>query len=315
MNPEGSGIETVEEFEHLFSEFIWSKYAIAVSSGTMADTIALAVLKILNPDRNEVLVPALTFIAQPNSIIYNNLKPVFYDTEYRVNDKTLAVFPVHLLGVPTHINEESIPVVEDACEALGSKWGKKYCGTFGDMGTFSFYSSHTLSTGEGGMIVTDNGEYAQLARQLRNHGSCSSSSVLDKFHFDFLGFNGKMSVDAAKRGIAGMRTLHVVLKKRRWNYQVYDGEEEEGVEVVPHGFPVFYKNEKERDAKMMFLASKGVDSRKLFSCIPIHEKPYAYLKHKKGDFPISEKKAETGLYLPCHYLLTGLKIQWIKTLL
>jgi CDP-6-deoxy-D-xylo-4-hexulose-3-dehydrase len=116
--------EYIEQFEEKFAKFMRVDYAVAVSSGTMADTIALAVLKNIYPEKKKVLVPALTFIAQVNSIIYNGLEPIFYDIDSvsDYNEEILCKFPVHLLGKPTK-EYKIYPgiTVEDACEALGSK--------------------------------------------------------------------------------------------------------------------------------------------------------------------------------------------------
>src|SRR3990167_9744185 len=119
--------DMVEKFEREFAKFFSVKHAIAVCNGTMADTIALATLKYFFPEKKKVFVPALTFIAQVNSIYYNHLEPIFYDNlaEVEPNDETLCVFPVHLLGFPSQV-PVGIPVIEDACEALGSKWKDKF---------------------------------------------------------------------------------------------------------------------------------------------------------------------------------------------
>lgn len=299
--------EMVQEFERRFAEFLGVKYAIATANGTMADTIALAVLKSKFPGKTKVAVPALTFIAQINSVYYNHLEPVFYDVgkEPYVDEETLCVFPVHLLGKPVKI-PTGVPVIEDACEALGSKLNGKYCGTMGDMGTFSFFPSHTITTGEGGMIVTDNDEYAEVARKLRNHGKNKS----DDFKFDVIGFNGKMGSLQAAIGVSLMDTLQEQIEKRHNNYILMGGKEGPDEYIVPHGFPMFYES---RDEKMEELKEAGIECRRLFSSIPTQEKAYEFLGYYKlGDFPEAERIGDTGLYVPCHQGLALDEIDYIR---
>ena len=307
-NGEIGQTEVIEEFEGKFAKFMGKKYAIAVCNGTMADTIALAVLKEFFPLKRSVVVPALTFIAQINSLWYNHLRPVFYDTPDQIRDlideDTLCVFPVHLLGFPTFITAD-VPIIEDACEALGSKKKGKLCGTYGDMGTFSFFPSHTLSTGEGGMIITDNADYASMARRMRNHGKEKSN----EFRFDVIGFNGKMSALSAIVGIGAVAELHKAIEKRHGNFIALGGKEEEGDYVVPHGFPSFYEY---RDSMMSQLRDVGIDCRQMFSSIPTQEKAYAFLAYKKGRFPRSEWIGEHGLYVPCHQGLNDKELKYIK---
>lgn len=317
--------EIIEQFEEAFAKWLRVKYCVAVSSGTMADTIALAVLKHFYPNRKDVILPALTFIAQANAVVHNGLNPVFVDVDQymnfpmpsaleQANMNTLCFFPTHLLGRPAQVgargNYKNIPVIEDTCEAMGSLgyMGGK-CGTFGDMGTFSFYPSHTITTGEGGMISTDNAEFAALAKRLRNHGKAGG----EDFHFDIIGFNGKMTSIQAALGIEALKTIDSVIKKRRENYFALGGKEDSWENISPHAFPVEYPSREERDRAMAFLRAKGVECRNLFSSVPTQEKAYAYLGHKLGDFPAAEAYGDKWLYVPVHQGLTPEDISFIKT--
>jgi len=302
--------EYIEQFEEEFAKFFGVKYAIAVSNGTVADTIALAVLKNTYPDKKKVIVPALTFIAQINAVLHNGLEPVFYDVdediEPLIDEDTLCVFPVHLLGVPEqNFVDVSVPVVEDACEAMGSSINGKYCGTMGDLGAFSFYPSHTIATGEGGMVVTNNKKYAKLARRLRNHGETENAS----FKFDVIGFNGKMPSLQAILGLGQMDNLQEMIERRHDNFITMGGKEDDGEYVVPHGFSVFSNN---RDEKMKELKKKGIDCRRFFSSVPTQEKAYEFLGHKEGEFPSAEYIGKMGLYVPCHQYLTDEEVEYIK---
>ena len=301
--------EYIEAFEEKFARFMGVKHAIAVCNGTMADTIALATLKALYPLKKKVLVPALTFIAQVNAVYYNHLESVFIDhgADMEADDDTLCAFPVDLLGSPFKNKITAERVVEDACEALGSRRGDKLCGTLGDIGTFSFFPSHSISTGEGGMIVTNSNDFDTVARRLRSQGR-RGDNVLDKFHFDEIGFNGRMTTMQAVIGLSVIDDLPRILQDRRRNYVLLGGKDEEGDFTIPHGFPVEYTSKEERNRKLLELESKGIECRKLFSCIPRDEKPYQSV----GEYPKAQFIADHYLYVPCHQNLTEEDIEYIK---
>jgi len=325
--------EMITRFEDAFAKWLGVKYCVAVASGTIADTVALAVLKSLTPEKTEVIVPALTFIAQVNSIYYNHLKPVFVDVEpnlqmnmtlaaEKININTLCLFPVHLLGNParldalTHISARyGVPFIEDACEAMGSEHQRgvdfKKCGSFGDMGTFSFFPSHTITTGEGGMIATDNEDYAKLARRLINHGKISSKD----FHFDVVGFNGKMSSVTAAIGLGAIDDADKVIQARHDNMIKLGGNDANYKKVCPHAFYRFAKDEAHRDSILERLRSEGIECRNLFSSVPTQEEAYAYLGHKIGEFPVAEHIGKTGFYVPVHQGLRESDISRMKSLL
>lgn len=304
----------VKEFEERFADYLGVGNAIAVSSGTMADAITLTALRYSYPDKTEVLVPALTFIAQINSVIYNGLTPVFYDLGEMPTstNETLCWFPVHLLGEPTIIPENyPVPIVEDSCEALGSKINGRYCGTLGTLGTFSFFISHTLALGEGGMIVTDDDGLADLIRKLRNHGKVVASD----HKFDWIGWNGKMSGLTAALGVALMDELDWMIEKRHGNYVRMGGGGNPNTYVVPHGYPVFAADGRDRENKTRRFVEHGIDVRRLFSSIPTVEKAYSHFGHKWGEFPRAELLTETGFYVPCHQNMSRHDVSRIKMFL
>ena len=305
--------KVIEEFEDRFASWVGSKYAIAVSSGTMADTIALAVLKNIYPEKKKVAIPALTFAAHLNSIIYNGLTPVFYDEGGSFEmEGVLCAFPVHLLGKPTKLNKpRGLMVIEDACEAMGSVIFDRKCGTGVEMGTFSFFPSHTMTTGEGGMIVTNRIEYRDLARTLRNHGKDTSSD----FHFSYVGFNGKMTSMQAALGISALQNVDKDIETRRNNFLWLGGEEEIGEYISPHALPFICSSREARALFMLKLNTLGVECRNLFSSLPTQEKAYEYFGHKLGEFPKAEKVGDCGLYVPCHQYLTRNELELIKELL
>lgn len=303
----------IQEFEEKFADWIGSKYAVAVASGTAADTIALATLKNLGNGETEVVMPALTFAAQLNAVLYNGLTPKFYDAGphemNHIDDAVLCEFPVHLLGIP----RQRFPIesIEDTCEAMGTTINGRKCGTFGVMGTFSFFPSHTMTTGEGGMIVTNDSECADMARTLRNHGKDSCQD----FHFGVVGFNGKMTSIQAALGIEALKHVDADIRKRRDNWLYLGGKEPEGVKVSPHAFPVICKNRKERDSMMQRLVLNGIECRNLFSSLPTQERAYSFLGYKLGAFPQSEKIGDCGLYVPCHQYLEKQDLDRIKEII
>jgi dTDP-4-amino-4,6-dideoxygalactose transaminase len=325
----------ITRFEQEFAKWAGTKFAVAVASGTVADTVALAVLKYLNPAKTEVIVPALTFVAQTNSIIYNGLSPVFVDVSsallmrpedaaQKINSKTLCVFPVHLLGRPCDMTgykqmtgAYKVPMIEDTCEAMGSQFdgnmcGWRKCGTFGEMGTFSFFPSHTITTGEGGMITTDNEELATLCRKFVNHGKTSSL----EFHFDAVGFNGKMSSLQAAVGLGTLPEADSIIAARRENFFALGGREENRYELVsPHGAPFMASSRAHRDACLEILRQNGIECRNLFSSLPTQETVYKHLGHRLGDFPVAERIGDVGFYVPVHQGLSEEQLEQMKQII
>lgn len=317
--------KVIPQFEEAFAAWVGSKYAIAVANGTLADTIAMAAISAKRPTRREVILPALTFAAQVNAVLHAGLLPRFVDVlpnclmnindpRLNVNNSTLCLFPVHLLGrmstVPGY-NSKEIPVIEDACEAMGSKFRSRKAGTWGIIGTFSFFPSHTITTGEGGMIVTNDPVLAEICRRLRNHAKIDSCD----FHFDMVGWNGKMTSIQAMLGLFALKGIDAVIEARRKNYLSLGGKEDEGETVCPHGFPIFCQDEAERNATMERLAANGIECRNIFSSLPTQERAYKFLGYKLGDFPIAEHIGRVGLYVPVHQGLTQEDVLKIKEII
>jgi len=306
-----------KEFEDRVAAYMGVKHAIAVCNGSMADIVALGALKAKYPDKDEVIVPAYTFIAQTNAILINGLKPVFVDVEkcdFQLNhvqvekaitDKTLCIFPVHLFGRDCYIDalldiaiDYDLPVVEDCCEAYGGQTEtKQKFGTFGDFGTFSFFPSHTITTGEGGIIITDDDELSGIARQVANHGR-RGNNILDKFHFDVFGYNGKMSNVLASIGCAVVDSADEVIEKRQKNVDLYNKLlNKYWYAESPHCYPVVCESEIQRNTILQVLESNGIEARKAFSCLPTQEKVYANFG---GKYPIAEELGKVALFVPVH---------------
>ena len=295
---------------------------IAVANGTLADILVLAALKIKtnDPMKNQVIFPALTFVAHTNAAIWAGLHPIFVDVndDYQmdaqqakqaVNAQTLAVFPVHLLGGECELPKVNVPILQDCCESMGGTHSKFYnfFGTTTLASTFSMYPSHTITTGEGGLILTNDNDFAELIRSIHNHGKMTGSN---DFNFQHIGINAKMTNLQAAIGCAIFDTIPEVNYKRRSNVAYYNkllGND--FYASAPHGYPVIYKDINSRDNALKVLKDKGVEARKLMGCIP-NLPPYKALGYA-GHNLNAQRLADCGLFVPLHQRLTDSDIEWI----
>lgn len=311
-------------FEKMLCDFTGAKHCIVTSNGTMADAIAVAAMKVkYNPHR--VLIPALTFIAQPNAAFYNNIPIEFIDitADYTMNWEEAAKFPKETsLYFPSDCLGRISPVparervIEDACEAFGSSLDGVKAGRRGEIGTFSFFVSHTITTGEGGAIVTDDDWLASLCLSLRSHGRASDTYHQEKFSFPHLGFNGKMSAPQAAIGCGVMEHVEEYISQRHHNYlQMQESiggfPSRENESLIPHGFPVAFRSEMDRNQGMANLLEAGIECRKFFSCIPTMEQAYSFKGLHLGRFNVAEHVAFTHLYVPCHQNLSPEQVKYI----
>lgn len=316
----------IKDFEEGLANFLGVKHAIAVANGTLADAVALASVKVQDGgQRDEVIVPALTFIAQINAVYYNHLKPVFIDANYdyeidadkieeKITEKTLAIMPTHILGRPADmkkinalVKKHHLFVIEDSCEALGSRLQDQLCGTMGDMGCFSFYVSHSITTGEGGAIVTNDDALAERARSLRNHGR-QGTKPGEHYLFPHIGFSAKMNAMEAIVGLGIIDELSKYIEKRHQNVMKMNAlmdknwfAEKPGEYIVPHGYPVMAESEELRNELLKILPEKyGIEARQIFYSIPTQSGAYKFLGEKEGSYPVAEDIGKKGLYVPCH---------------
>jgi len=251
-----SGGKYTREFEKRFAELIGVKEAVAVSSGTDADALALAVLYDFGATRgDEIIVPALSFVSTGTAVLQAGFKPVFVDIERKtlninpegieekITDRTRAIMPVHLMGKPAAMDEimeiagrHNLCVIEDAAEAHGGRYRGKNLGTLGDMAAFSLYIAHIVTTVEGGVIVTNNPAYADILRSLRAHGracKCTKCVVNTgdgacakrfkhgkdiRFIFERIGFSAKMNELEAAIGLGNLDYYDRILQSRRENF-------------------------------------------------------------------------------------------------
>jgi perosamine synthetase len=220
--------ESVKTFEKEFANYIGTKHAIAVNSGTAALHIAIAALDIGPGD--EVIVPPFTFIASASSILHNNAIPIFADiddktytldpqsVEKSITNRTKAILPVHLAGISSNLetlqavaSEHNLYLIEDAAQSIGTKFKGRMVGSIGNIGCFSFYPSKNITTGEGGMIVTNNDQLAEQCRLLRHHGEP------EWYVYNRLGYNYRMTEIQGAIGRIQLKRINTFIQQRNEN--------------------------------------------------------------------------------------------------
>jgi len=240
----------VNSFEKEFADYIGVKHAVGVNSGTAALHIALASLDIGPGD--EVIIPPFTFIATGSSILHNNAIPIFADIDEKsytldpesvkkqITNKTKAIVPVHLAGITTDMqplreiaHDKDIFIVEDACQAHGARYKGQKVGAIGDLGAFSFYPSKNMTTGEGGMITTNNDELAEQCRLIRHHGEPSW------YVYNRLGWNYRMTEIQGAIGRVQLSKLDEFIKIRNENAKYLTDKVDEIKGITPPYVPEY----------------------------------------------------------------------------
>ena len=309
----------VNEFEKKFSEYLKTKKAVSVQSGTAAMHMALYALGIGKGD--EVIVPALTFIASANPILYMGAKPVFCDIdkntwnidpkeiESRITKKTKAILVVHFYGNPCDMDavmkiakKHKLYVIEDATESLGASYKKKHTGLFGDFGCFSFNGNKVITTGGGGMIVGKDRDKLSNIKFLANQ---AKDAKIEGYHPQ-MGFNYRMTNLEAGMGLAQLKKLGKFLKIKRNFNNIYRQELKDihGVRLQEENKQgnsswwlnaLFFEEKTDIEGIRGELKKKNIPSRRVF--MPLTEFP-PYRKYKKGVFRNSYDIYERGLCLP-----------------
>ncbi len=311
----------VQAFEEAFAQICGVKYAIATSSGTTALHIALLAHGIGPGD--EVITSPFTFIASANSAVYVGARPVFVDIDPRtfnidlerieaaITLRTKAILVVHLYGLPCDMapimaiaEKHGVIVIEDACQAHGAEYRGRKVGSFGT-GVFSFYPTKNITSGEGGMITTDDPALAERCRMIRNHG------MRKRYFHEELGFNFRMTDVHAAIGLAQLPKLEQFNRIRQANARFFN-EHLRGV-VVPtvpadrthvfHQYTIRVPNGK-RDALRAYLQERGIGTE-IYYPIPVHrQRLYVEELGYTVSLPEAERAAEEVLSLPVHPGLT-----------
>lgn len=345
----------VREFEQRFAKLVGVKEAVAVSTGTDADILALAVLHDLGAKRgDEVIVPALSFVATGNAVLHAGFKPVFVDVEREtlnidparieraVTRRTRAIMPVHLMGKPADMDtinriarRHKLLVVEDAAEAHGALYKGKPVGGLGDLGAFSTYIAHIITTIEGGVVTTDRADFAAILRSLRSHGrACKCGScVLNtgkaefcprrfkfgkgtdiRFVFERIGYSCKMNELEAAVGLGSLDDYRGIIAKRRRNLlammkafrrfapHLLTFREEKHERIGPHAFPIIVAEGApfSRNELGEYLEKHSIETRHLFSSMPTQCPGFRFLGHRLGQFPQAEYLGDHGLHVGVH---------------
>jgi len=320
----------VEAFEKKFAAYIGVKHAIGTNTGTGALILSLKAVGV--QPGSEVITVANTFIATVGAIIAAGARPVFVDCDERyqidvskieaaITPKTSAILPVHWAGCPPEMdkileiaNRRGIPVVEDACPAVGAKINGRFAGTFGKVNAFSMHPLKPLNVwGDGGIIVTNDDKAAEFLRLYRNHG------LLDRDHIEIWGVNERLQPFQAVVGNRVLDTVEGLVMARIRNAQQFD-EGLKGLEswICPPSRPLGYREvyqlylvtAKRRDELVKYLVERGVEA-KIHYPIPIHLQNAARdLGYKRGDFPICERQAEEIVTLPAHQHITQEQIDY-----
>lgn len=317
----------ISSFEESFKSYLNVKHALTVSNGTTALHLALVALGIGHGD--EVIIPSLTFIATANAVKYTGATPVFVDVEmdtWNLNpdllssvytEKTKAIIVVHLYGQPAKLDQISsfakskgIYLVEDAAEAQGAEFKEKRVGAFGDIATFSFFGNKIITTGEGGMLVTNNKAFYHSAKLFRDHGM----STQKRYWHDVVGYNYRMTNLQAAVGFAQMEKIESIIQKKI----DIAGEYEKNLSGNPNitlppkndwSKNVFWlytilinipKDRSFRDELLNHLNDFGIESRPVF--YPIHEMPPYRTNHQ---LPNTKIISENGISLPSFPSLTN----------
>jgi dTDP-4-amino-4,6-dideoxygalactose transaminase len=305
-------------------------HAIAISSGTDALLCTLMALGIGRDD--EVIVPSFTFFATAGTVWRLGAKPVFVDIDPRtfnldpakieraVTSKTRAIIAVHLFGQCADMDainavaaRHGLKVIEDAAQAIGATYKGRYAGKLSDVACLSFYPTKNLGGfGEGGMILTDDGELAAVARQLRNHGESQ------RYHHDRVGGNFRLDTMKAAILLVKLRSLDEFTRRRRHNAARYD-QLLSGSAVttphVPHGHdPVYHQYSilcDRRDELAAFLRDRGVGTG-IYYPVPLHrQRCFASLGYGPGSLSITEQTCSRVLSIPCHPMLSEEDVQYV----
>jgi len=322
----------INEFEKKFAEFIGTKYALTTSNGTTALHLAFVSLEI--KEKDEVIIPDLTFVATANAVVYTGAKSVFVDIEPDtwcidpeairkvITTRTKAIIPVHLYGHPANMDEimkiakeYNLFVIEDCAEAHGAEYKGKKVGSFGEFGAFSFYGNKIITTGEGGMLTTNDERLYERAKFLRDH----AMSKEKRYWHTEIGYNYRMTNLQAALGLAQLERIEELITKKRQIFEWYKEflKDLDSISLNPEKkwaknvyWMVCLVLDKDfiisRDDLMLKLKEKGIDTRPFFC--PISQMPM----YTRGTInPVAYDISMRGLNLPSGVNLSMDKIMFI----
>ena len=327
----GSG-KYVDNFEWQFAAFCGVEHAVAVASGTAGLHLALLALGVGPGD--EVIVPDLTYVASANAVTYCGAKPVLADVDSanwtldpedvarKISPATKAVMPVHLYGHPADIDPilelaraHNLYVIEDAAEAHGAEYKGRRVGSLSDIGVFSFFGNKIITTGEGGMLTTDDEKLAEKIRLLKGQGMDPAR----RYWFPIVGYNYRMTNIQAAIGLAQLERIDWFIEKKREVAALYDEALRSLPVSTPHEadwarsvywlYSVCLPEEFDRDKVMAQLLEQGIETRPFFH--PMHHLPPYYQRDGDSTLPITTSLAARGINLPSSALLSEEDISFI----
>ncbi|MFL6477574.1 MAG: DegT/DnrJ/EryC1/StrS family aminotransferase [Nitrososphaera sp.] len=328
------GGKRVRDFESLMKNYLKIKHVVSVNSGTSALYAALLAAGI-NPG-DEVLIPSFTFVATANAVVAAGGRPIFVDIKKedytmdasdlkaKITQRSKVVVPVHLYGHPCDIDEigelaekNSLHLIEDACQSLGSSYKKKQTGTLGTMGCFSMYASKVLTAGEGGAIATDNDDLADKLKMIRNHG------MVEGYDTRMLGLNLRLPELSAAVAKMQMQKLDKLLQIRRRNadllskllftssekYEVKMPEETADKRFNWYLYTITLQHERDKVKNALVQNSVGAT---IYYSPPVHKMPlYARIASETKKLPVTEWCADHVLSLPVHPYVTEADVSHI----
>lgn len=348
------------EFEQKFAKLHNRSYAMYTASGTCALQVAVHALKKIHDwqDGDEVLVPAVTFIASSNVILQNNLRPVFVDIdpvtynidpqqlEQHITKRTRAIMPVHLFGLPCDMDpilqiaeQYELKIIEDSCETMLVKYKGRPVGSLGHIGCFSTYTAHLLTTGVGGLALTNDPQYAEKMKSLMNHGRDSIYLTIDqdddlqnerqifemadrRFSFVDVGYSYRLTEMEAALGLEGIETLpsDIAIRQKNAAYLTEHLSAYSALQlpVVPsdreHAFMMFpivlREGSMHRDDIILFLEKRGIETRYMMPLLnqPIYKEIFGDIEDK---YPVAKYINNNGFYIGCHQNLDQSDLDYV----
>jgi perosamine synthetase len=324
------------EFEEAFAQLCGTHHAVACNSGTSALHLAVRAMGIGPGD--EVITTPFSFVASANCILFERATPIFVDIdphdwcidpariEAAVTPRTKAIIPVDVFGVIPDMaairdiaTRHNLRIIEDSCEAVGASLHNTPAGALGDAGVFGFYPNKQITTGEGGMVVTNDDEIAELCRSIRNQGRSASAGWLAH---ERLGYNFRLSDINCAMGIVQVARLPEILAARKKVADLYDARLADEPRITTQKTPPDCKKSwfvyvvrlpdphtvDDRDRILEGLRAQGIGCNNYFS--PIHLQPFYREQYglKSGDFPVCETVAARTIALPFHAFLTAAEV-------
>lgn len=326
----------IKEFEKEFAKYAGVKYACAVSSGTAALHLGVKALGLKKGD--EVITTPFSFVASSNVLLYEGVKPIFSDIEETtfnmdpsliegvITEKTKAILPVHIFGQSVQMDEilriakkNNLKILEDACESLGATYKGKMVGVAGDIGTYAFYPNKQMTTGEGGMIVTNSTKLYELCDSMRNQGRTDKGDWLTH---ERLGYNYRMDEMSASLGITQLKKIDWMIAEKRKIASLYNEmlSEFEGIEILrigpnrTHSYFVYVirvKN-KMRNKLVENLNKEGIQTKPYLPVIHLQPFMREMFGYKEGDFPVAERISGETLALPFYIGLSKDDVEYIR---